>query len=297
VPEHTGILNVNKPTGWTSHDVVARVRRLAGQRRVGHAGTLDPLADGVLAVLLGRATLLADIVQAGAKEYRARVTLGSATTTDDAEGEVVETAPLPDFSDSDLDEALTRFKGEIQQVPPAFSAIKVDGRRAYSVARKGGAVSLEARSVTVYALHLVERSDRDLVLDVTCSKGTYVRALARDLAHSLGTVGHLSALTRTRVGPFDLGDALTLEQVAEQGVAAVLLPPDAALPDAPEYCATAEEARLLHNGRAVEVPGFAANLVRVYGPASHSLQWVGQADGRVLRPRLTLALPANAPLA
>lgn len=272
-----GILNINKPAGWTSHDVVARVRRLANERRVGHAGTLDPLAEGVLVVLLGRATRLADTVHTYPKTYHARLALGSATSTDDAEGEVIAEAPVPS---TDLDSVLDQFRGEIRQVPPAYSAVKVAGQRAYAVARRGGTLALEPRAVTIFDLRVIG----PLTLEVTCSTGTYIRSLARDIAQALGTVGHLAHLLRNRVGPFTLDAAAALETL---DVASALLPPDAALPDAPIHRLTEEGALRLANGQSVPAAGLHADPVRVYDP-SDRLVCLGRADGDRLYPRLML---------
>lgn len=279
--------------GWTSHDVVARVRRLSGERRVGHAGTLDPLAEGVLPVLLGRATRLADFVGQGRKRYTATVALGIATTTDDREGEVVETAPLPTvLTADDLEHTLERFRGVVSQVPPAFSAIQVDGQRAYAAARRGQPLELAAREVTIYGLDVLEVSHERLVLDVRCSRGTYIRSLARDLGRALGTAAHLAGLVRTEVGPFALEGALTVDEIQRRGVAACLLPADAGLPDAPTYHAARQQAGDLALGRAVPWDGPAAPLVRVYD-ASGQMLCVGTSDGSSLRSRILLQEPVG----
>lgn len=282
-----GVLNVRKERGWTSHDVVARLRRLSGQRRIGHAGTLDPLAEGVLPVLFGRATRLADVVGAGRKRYLAEVTLGACTTTDDAEGEVVERVAVPPLDHASLEVALEGFRGALAQVPPQYSAVKVAGQRAYAVARKGGATDLAARTVTVYALTLVSFDLPRLTLDVTCSRGTYIRSLARDLAQALGTRGHLSALTRTEVGSLGIEDALTLADIQRRGVAAALLAVDAALPHLPHATVSDVEIADLLLGRPVLSLIPPANLVRVYDPA-HTLRLIAISDGRSLRPRIQL---------
>ncbi len=263
------------------------MRRLAGQKRVGHAGTLDPLAEGVLPVLLGRATRLADFIQAGQKTYRAVVCLGAATETDDAEGAVVATAAVPPLSVELLHERLAAFEGEIMQAPPRYSALKVAGRRAYAVARGGGDVDLAPRRVTVYDLALVGWTPGELTVDVTCSKGTYVRALARDIGAALGTNGHLGSLSRTRVGAFRLDDAVTMDELASTGVEHFLLPASGAIPDAPHYSADALQAARLANGQAVSVAGLRAESVWVYDPDG-LLVCLGSADGTQLRPRLLL---------
>ncbi len=213
-----GLVIVDKPAGWTSHDVVARIRRLAGTRRVGHAGTLDPMATGVLVAGIGKATRLLGHLALSEKEYTATIRLGQATDTDDAEGEVVAEASAADVTDGALQAAAAALTGEIQQVPPGFSAIKVAGKRAYRMARAGAAPELAARTVTVRELTIqaVHRAGLLVDVDVTviCSSGTYIRALARDLGAALGVGGHLTALRRTRVGPYTVAVARTLDQLA-----------------------------------------------------------------------------------
>ena len=212
-----GLVIVDKPAGWTSHDVVARIRRLAGTRRVGHAGTLDPMATGVLVVGVERATRLLGHLALHDKAYEATIRLGVATVTDDAEGDVVATTPADQVTDEAIDAAVAALTGDIEQVPSSVSAIKVAGRRSYARVRSGDTVELAARRVTVHELEVRStRREGDVVdLDVTvvCSTGTYVRALARDLGSALGVGGHLTALRRTWVGPFDLDVARTLDEL------------------------------------------------------------------------------------
>ena len=216
----SGLVIVDKPAGVTSHDVVARVRRLSGTRKVGHAGTLDPMATGVLVLGVNRATRLLGHLTLTEKAYDATIRLGASTTTDDAEGELVSTAPTGDLDEATIRSALASFVGDIEQVPTSVSAIKVDGRRAYDRVRDGENVQLEARPVTIHALEVhevcptVESVEVDI--SVRCSSGTYVRAIARDLGAGLGVGGHLGALRRTAVGPFTLDDARTLEQLTEE---------------------------------------------------------------------------------
>lgn len=210
-----GLVIVDKAAGMTSHDVVARVRRLAGTRKVGHAGTLDPMATGVLVLGLNRATRLLGHLMLTEKAYDATILLGTSTTTDDAEGEVTATAATEGVTDEAIRDALTAFVGEIDQVPTAVSAIKVDGKRAYQRVRAGEQVELEARRVTVHELTVNDIRGPEVDISVRCSSGTYIRAIARDLGAALGVGGHLTALRRTAVGRFDLGQAHSLEELAD----------------------------------------------------------------------------------
>ena len=253
-PEATGkqggLVIVDKPGGMTSHDVVARVRRLAGTRKVGHAGTLDPMATGVLVVGVEKATRLLGYLMLTEKDYAATIRLGQSTSTDDAEGEITGGASAAGVSAETLSEAVAGLTGEIAQVPPAVSAIKVDGQRAYRLTRAGAAPELKARPVTVYEFTVTAvRRDGDVLdLDATvrCSSGTYIRALARDLGAALGTGGHLTRLRRTRVGGYGSEDARTLEQLADRFE--VLPLAQAASAAFPRRNLTADEARRLANG-------------------------------------------------
>ncbi len=216
-----GLIIVDKPAGMTSHDVVSRVRRIAGTRRVGHAGTLDPMATGVLVLGVERSTKLMNHLVLTDKTYRATIRLGAATSTDDAEGAVLSTAPAAGLDPATISAAIGTLTGDILQRPSSVSAIKVGGERAYALVRDGRSVELAARPVTVDRFEIVSPfrpveafSDFDVVVD--CSSGTYIRALARDLGDLLGVGGHLTALRRTRVGVFGLDQALTLEQLAER---------------------------------------------------------------------------------
>lgn len=214
-----GLVVVDKPAGLTSHDVVARVRRLAGTRKVGHAGTLDPMATGVLVLGVNRATRLLGHLMLTEKAYDATIRLGVTTSTDDAEGETTATASAAGLTQEAVREALATFVGDIEQVPTSVSAIKVDGRRAYQRVRDGEQVELKPRPVTVHELvvHEVGRPGEtlDVRVSVRCSSGTYIRAIARDVGARLGVGGHLTALRRTAVGPYDLAAARTLDQLAE----------------------------------------------------------------------------------
>ncbi len=207
-----GIVSIDKARGMTSHDVVARVRRLAHQKRVGHAGTLDPAAEGVLPVCLGQATRLVEYLSERGKAYRATVRFGVVTDTYDAEGNVVREAPVA-LTREEIAAALPAFLGEQMQVPPIYSAIKRGGRKLYELARAGEAVEVEPRLVRIDTLTLIDWQPPDLLLDVECGKGTYIRSLAHDLGERLGPGAHLAALTRTRSGPFTLAQSVTLERL------------------------------------------------------------------------------------
>jgi tRNA pseudouridine55 synthase len=226
-----GVLLVDKPAGPTSHDVVERVRRALGERRVGHTGTLDPFATGLLALCVGRATRLARFLSAGDKVYLASVRLGFATTTDDLTGEPLSPASPARPARAALEAALASLVGTFDQLPPAFSARHVGGRRSHELARRGETVARTATPVTVHSLRLLSHEDEVVRLEVRCSPGTYVRALARDLGERLGTGGHLVALRRTRSGPFDLGRALAGDDLAR--AAESLVPMRELLPDLP----------------------------------------------------------------
>jgi tRNA pseudouridine55 synthase len=213
-----GLVVIDKPDGMTSHDVVAKVRRIMGTKKVGHAGTLDPMATGVLVLGIERATKLLGHLALDTKAYLATIRLGASTTTDDAEGEVLSTSDTSTVTDAAVAAGIAKLTGHIQQVPSAVSAVKVDGKRAYARVRAGEQVELAARPVEVSRFDLLmARREDGLELDVMveCSSGTYVRALARDLGADLGVGGHLAALRRTRVGPFDLRVVTTLEKLAE----------------------------------------------------------------------------------
>ncbi|CAH0299942.1 tRNA pseudouridine synthase B [Arthrobacter sp. Bi83] len=213
---------MDKPQGWTSHDVVGRMRRIAGTRKVGHAGTLDPMATGVLVVGINKATRLLTYIVGTSKTYTATIRLGESTVTDDAEGEVVATVSAAAATEDAIRAGIASLTGEIQQVPSSVSAIKVNGERAYARVRSGEDVKLAARAVTIHRFEVHgmrrERGGDVVDIDVTveCSSGTYIRALARDLGGSLGVGGHLTALRRTHVGPYSLDQARTLEQLAEE---------------------------------------------------------------------------------
>jgi tRNA pseudouridine55 synthase len=277
---------VDKPGGMTSHDVVARIRRLAGTRRVGHAGTLDPMATGVLVVGVEKATRLLGYLTLTEKEYDATIRLGQSSSTDDAEGELTGGATAAGVSAETLARAVAGLTGEIEQVPPAVSAIKVDGQRAYRLTRAGAAPELKSRPVTVYEFTVtaVRRDGELLDVDATirCSSGTYIRALARDLGAALGTGGHLTRLRRTRVGGYRIEDARTLEQLAARFE--VLPLAQAAAAAFPSRTLTADEARrLAHGGRlAVSTAATAAGPAVGAVPATPATAAAYAPDGTLI---------------
>jgi tRNA pseudouridine55 synthase len=251
-----GILNVDKPPGLTSHDVVDVVRRVAGQRKVGHAGTLDPMATGVLLLCLGHATRVSEYLMAGRKRYRATVMLGSTTDTYDADGQVLESGGCIDFEREELERVLASFTGQIDQMPPAYSAIKRDGQPAHKLARQGKPVELEPRPVEIYEIAVLDWTPPALLLEVECSPGTYIRSLAHDLGQRLGSGAHLGALVRLRSGHFRLEEAVSLsrlEEAFEHGEGErYLLPMDEALLDWPAVVVDADQARRIGQGQAIE---------------------------------------------
>ncbi|ORX10621.1 tRNA pseudouridine synthase B [Mycolicibacterium wolinskyi] len=257
VPE-AGLVIVDKPAGMTSHDVVGRCRRLFGTRKVGHAGTLDPMATGVLVIGIERATKILGLLTATDKSYAATIRFGRTTTTEDAEGEVVEDVSAAAVTDAQIESAVAALRGDIAQVPSAVSAIKVGGQRAYKLAREGQAVELAARPVRIdrFEVLAVRREGEfvDVDVEVDCSSGTYIRALARDAGAALGVGGHLTALRRTKVGRYGLDEARTLEGLAERARLSYSLD-EACLLGFPRRDLTADEAEDTRHGRALKPAG------------------------------------------
>jgi tRNA pseudouridine55 synthase len=243
----SGLVVVDKPAGLTSHDVVSRLRRILGTRRIGHAGTLDPMATGVLVCGIGRGTKLLGHLALDTKAYTATIRLGATTSTDDVEGEVLDRVDAGGVSDAAISAGMAALSGPIEQVPSSVSAIKVDGQRAYARVRAGEQVVLAARPVTVSDFTLLARRGGELDVAVECSSGTYVRALARDLGAALGVGGHLTRLRRTRVGGFDLAQASTLETLARD--LTVVPIDDVARVSFPTHVAAPERADLVRHGR------------------------------------------------
>lgn len=258
----SGVLVVDKPIGLTSHDVVQIVRRGTGIRRAGHTGTLDPRASGVLVILVGPAVRLSEYVSASDKRYQATIRLGASTDTYDEEGTITGSASdidIDQITEEQFDEVLQQFIGEIEQVPPPYSAVKVKGRKAYDMARKGEEVDLEPRLINVYSLEVLEWAPPEAVIDVYCSSGTYVRSLAHDLGKSLGTGAYLIGLRRTKSGRFTLRDAVQLRRLQESFDAGdwyrYLIPAAEALADWPMVELDADEVELVRHGHRVPAQG------------------------------------------
>lgn len=285
----SGLIVVDKPSGMTSHDVVARIRRIAGTRKVGHAGTLDPMATGVLIVGVERATKLLGYVMGHDKTYTATVRLGARTTTDDREGELLSTTDASQLQEQQIRAAFVAQTGVISQVPSAVSAIKVDGRRAYDRVRAGEQVELAAREVTVHSIDLgpitfVEEAV-DVEVQVRCSSGTYIRAIARDVGDALGVGGHLTALRRTAIGSVDESVALSLEQLGELDDPVTVPLPEAVRRTFPVRQLTDDEARELRFGRRISADGDPEQVLGAIDPDGRAIALV---DGRG-RPKVVFA--------
>jgi len=281
-----GIMVVDKPVGPTSHQIVSMVRRGTGIRKVGHAGTLDPRASGVLVLCLGAATRLSEYLSTSSKRYEAVIRFGASTETYDSEGRVTrETHTFP--ARKELEGVLDDFRGDIKQVPPPYSAIKIKGKKAYELARAGKEIDLEARDVTIYELEVVSYEKPDLTVSVECSAGTYIRSLAHDIGETLSTGAHLAELRRTKAGPFTIEDAEPLPKL-EVGFVTdkwekYVLPATDALPDLPEIVVEGEELSLLTNGhriaRELDWDGIAkaigpdGDLVAILEPVEESEEW------------------------
>ena len=283
----SGLLIVGKPGGMTSHDVVARVRRIIGTRRVGHAGTLDPMATGVLVIGVEKATRLLGYLTLTEKEYQATIRLGQSTSTDDAEGEPAGGSSASRVPDADLRAAIGALTGPIQQVPPQVSAIKVNGQRAYKLTRAGAAPELTARPVTVheFTIRAIRAAGDLLDVDATirCSSGTYIRSLARDLGTALGTGGHLTALRRTQVGPYSVAAACTLEELQESQRTWLIPLSSAASQSFPQRFLTEPETRALTHGAPIAAtPGGAApdGPVAAFGPDGALIALLEDREGK-----------------
>lgn len=260
-----GILIIDKPAGWTSMDVCAKLRGILREKRVGHGGTLDPMATGVLPVFVGQATRAVEFAENSQKEYVAGLRLGLATNTQDITGETLETHPVT-VTRADVEAALERFRGDIEQIPPMFSAIKINGQKLYDLARKGREVARKPRPVTIYTLELLsQESETDYRLRCVCSKGTYIRTLCHDLGQALGCGGTLYDLRRTRAAGFTLDEAVTIDDVQEQG-AALLRPTDSLFTDHPVLVLASKTAEArVRNGNPFSDATVPNGVYRVYG--------------------------------
>ncbi len=279
-----GILVIDKSAGWTSQDVAAKLRGVFHERRVGHGGTLDPMATGVLPVFIGRATRAAEFLESAEKEYVAGLRLGVVTDTQDTSGTVLETNSVC-VTRAQLEAALRQFLGPIEQIPPMYSAIKINGQKLYELARRGQEVARRPRSITIHALELLEGEGADWTIRVRCSKGTYVRTLCHDLGRALGCGGCMSSLRRTRAGSFTLAQAVTMQQVldfaAGQDPQQLLMPVDAVFAAHPPLIVTLGQAAKLKNGAQVKDWQFQPGMYRVYAEDGEFLL-LGRVEGGVL---------------
>lgn len=279
-----GILVIDKSAGWTSQDVAAKLRGVFHERRVGHGGTLDPIATGVLPVFIGRATRAAEFLESAEKEYVAGLRLGVVTDTQDTSGTVLETNSVC-VTRAQLEAALRQFLGPIEQIPPMYSAIKINGQKLYELARRGQEVARRPRSITIHALELLEGEGADWTIRVRCSKGTYVRTLCHDLGRALGCGGCMSSLRRTRAGSFTLAQAVTMQQVldfaAGQDPQQLLMPVDAVFAAHPPLIVTLGQAAKLKNGAQVKDWQFQPGTYRVYAEDGEFLL-LGRVEGGVL---------------
>lgn len=289
MPATEGLLNVDKPGGMTSHDVVDRIRRISGIRRVGHAGTLDPMATGVLLVCLGRATRLLEYLVGQPKRYRATIRLGQSTESYDADGRIVRERPFGHVTDELLAQALSQFRGSIRQQPPMYSAIKKDGQPLYKLARKGIVTERPWREVTIYELDLLNCDLPFLELRISCSTGTYIRSIAHDLGEQLGCGGHVTALRRTAVGGFRVDMAATLMDLSTESFDSHLQSSDAAVSHMPRFDLSETEWENLGQGRSVpkQLDHPEATLVRAYDPHDRFIGII-MSDDQLWRPRKIL---------
>jgi tRNA pseudouridine55 synthase len=284
----SGILLLDKPEGVSSNGALQRVRRAAGAPKAGHVGSLDPLATGMLPICLGEATKIAGELAGGHKRYRFEIALGSSTDTGDREGAVIATAPVPALDAEALGRVLARFRGRQPQIPPMYSALKRGGQPLYRLARAGLTVERAPREIEIHALEAITLGTEALELEALCSKGTYIRVLAADIARALGTCGHVRRLRRLSVAPFEGEPMQTLESIEEacrSGQLPQLIAADRALPDLPALTVTGACAERLAHGQAVALPQpCVAGRVRLYGPSGRFLG-LGEAAGGAVRPR------------
>ncbi len=250
-----GILNINKPAGLTSRQVVNHVQRIVKPTKVGHAGTLDPMATGVLAVCVGKATRLVPYIQQYHKQYIAQFVLGKQSDTDDITGNVIDVPGLKECSLSQVETLLPQFKGKIQQIPPQFSAVHVDGKRAYKLARKGEEVNISSREVEIFELELTQFNYPEMTLEMKCGSGTYVRSVGRDIGELLKSGAVMTQLVRTEIGCYQISDAVDLEDITENSLPELLLSPQTALLSVPKYELSNNETKEISHGRKVVLTG------------------------------------------
>lgn len=281
-----GVININKPLGMTSHDVVAQLRRILDMKRIGHTGTLDPEATGVLPVCVGKATKITELLTAAQKQYVARVQLGIVTDTQDATGEVLRTSPVTAEKEEVL-QALKSFEGEISQIPPMYSAIKVDGKKLYELAREGKEIEREPRRITIYGIKLLDfdLENHCFTMRVDCSKGTYIRTLCQDIGEALGCGAHMAGLTRTRSGQFQIENSITLEEVEQrimQGDTGFIHSIAEALPGYSKIVVAERNAWRIRNGIAAEVAGLEeGKSYCIYDEKGALLSISTQTDGKL----------------
>jgi tRNA pseudouridine55 synthase len=280
----SGILPVDKPLGWTSHDVVARIRRIAGQKQVGHAGTLDPLATGVLLVVMGDATRLSSYLMESTKVYCAEVVLGIRTVTDDAEAPILEQRDVSALGGERVEACLSSFMGELDQIPPAYAAVRHGGEKLYALARKGITVEPKPRHVIVHSMELVSWCSPRARLRIHCGPGTYIRSLARDIGSALGVGGYLHALRRTSSGVFKVEQCTNMLSLnTATSVEPFVEPPDRAVVHLPAVVLTAKEVLHVRMGKPIVLRGSSTGTVRLYGPTG-SLVGLGMADEHSVKP-------------
>lgn len=278
----SGFINVLKPPGMTSHDIVSFIRRTYGLKRVGHAGTLDPAAAGVLPVALGHATRLIEYTTDADKSYRAELTLGYATDSGDSTGEIICQSDFEPPSSTKICQVLNSFIGQNEQIPPMYSAVKIAGKKLYELARSGVTVERQPRSIFIHDLSLIHAAPETILFDVTCSKGTYIRTLCMDIGDKLNIPAVMSFLVRTRVGSFILADSFTIEEIAEQPES-VLLPADTALTHIPRLSLTVSQAQAFRYGQSIPYSGIDQPLLRIYDDR-HLFVGIGQLLSNSLAP-------------
>lgn len=279
-----GILLIDKADGWTSSDVVIKLKGVLRERRVGHSGTLDPMATGLLAVFVGRATRAVEFAEAHDKRYTAGLRLGVTTDTQDVTGSVLRSCQA-NVAEDELKAVLTRFTGELEQIPPMYSAIKINGQKLYDIARRGGEVERRPRHITVSGISVVGRSGNDFVLDISCSKGTYIRTLCNDIGDALGCGGCMSSLRRTAAGDFSVSQAYTIDEVVAAAAAGeagkLLLPTDSMFAALPRCTAGAQDERRIKNGNEIKTPDLADGDYRVYSDSGEFLMLGRAENGRM----------------